>query len=134
MKTPNKKLANMITYKKVRNGIYSASELHRKVHLTRSVCLHISEVSAVMVGICQAGVGLIHIANVIGKVDNYIDDLLAIDSVIFTIACVTAFWAFRSPNIRKTLRIGQTAEIFFVIGLGVMVLVSLLTAYSSLKK
>jgi hypothetical protein len=111
----------------------STPELRRKAHLSKHVCLHISEVSAVMVGICLAGVGLIDLANLAGRVDRYIYDLLAIDSLAFTITCCTAFWAFRSANLRKTLQLEKVSEIFFVISLFLMLVVTLLTVYGSIK-
>jgi hypothetical protein len=118
MKLINKNRRTKADFKLPSNGSYSTPELRRKVHLSKHVCLHISEVSAVMVGICQAGVGLIHIASTLEKIDTYIDDLLAFDSLIFTIACITAFWAFRSTKILRTLRVSWISETFFMIGLG----------------
>ncbi len=133
MKPTNQRISNLVNLQSTSDTLYSTTKLRRKVRLSKHVSLHVSEVSAVMVGICQAGVGLIHIANVVGKIDTYIDDLLALDSLIFTTACFTAFWAFRSTSIRKTLRLGYISEGCFVIGLCVIALVSLLTAYSSIK-
>ena len=109
------------------------AELRHQSSESKHIFLHISEVSAVMVGICQAGVGLIHIATVIKKVDTYIDDLLALDSLVFTTSCITAFLAIRTSSIRKSLKIGYVSESFFLIGLCLMAVVSLLTAYSSIK-
>ncbi len=134
MKLMNKNMLTEIDLQLTSHTSSSTPELRRKVQISKHVCLHISEVSAVMVGICQAGVGLIHIANTVEKIDTYVDDVLAFDSLIFTIACITAFWAFRATNIRRTLRISWISEILFMIGLGLMVIVSLLTAYSSVKK
>lgn len=110
------------------------NELRRKVRLSKHICLHISEVSAVMIGICQGGVGLIHIGIVMSKVDTYVDDLLALDSIVFLISCLTAYWAFRSLNLRRTLQLERIADYSFVLGLCGMVVVALLTAYSSIKQ
>jgi hypothetical protein len=115
------------------NLLSSTPELRRKAHLSKHVCLHISEVSAVMVGICLAGVGLIDLAHLARRVDGYIYDLLAVDSLAFTITCCTAFGAFRSPNLRKTLRLEKVSEIFFSISLFLMLIITLLTVYSSIK-
>ncbi len=134
MEPIDRKSAQMTSIKNANNVLSITPELRRKVHLSRHVCLHISEVSAVMLGICQSGVGLIHFAVFIRKVDTYVDNLLALDSLVFLTSCLTAYWGFRSSNIRKTLRLVRFAEGFFVIGLLTMVMVALLTTYSSIKK
>jgi hypothetical protein len=105
-----------------------------KARISKHICLHISEVSAVMVGICQSGVGLIHVTTIVTKIDTYVDDCLALDSLVFLLSCLTAYWAFRSPSTRRTLQIERVADSFFVIGLCVMVIVALLTSYSSIKQ
>jgi hypothetical protein len=133
MNPKNKKNALIDHSKTAKHFLISTPELRHKAYLSKHVCLHISEVSAVMVGICQAGVALIDISNHVRRVDSYIYDLLAIDSLIFTITCCTAFWAFRSPNLRKTLRLEKMSEIFFVISLFLMLIVTLLTVYGSIK-
>lgn len=106
-------------------------KLRHRINLSKESCLHISEVSAVMVGSCLAGVGLIHVAVVIQKLDTYVDDLLALDSLIFLMACLTAYCSFRSFSTRRTLQLEMTADICFVTGMVMMVVICLLTAYSS---
>ncbi len=133
MNLKDKKNSLMDNSKTTSNLLSSTPELRRKAHLSKHVCLHISEVSVVMVDICLTGVGLIDIANLFRKVDSYIYNLLVIDSLVFTITCCTAFWAFCSPNLHKSLRLEKVSEIFSVISLFAMVKITLLTAYSLIK-
>lgn len=124
----------MIRLKNISNIPYHSTKHHRQGNPSRQIYLHISKISAVMVGICQAGVELIHIASVAEQMDTSIDDFLALDSLVFLFSCVTAFYALRSPNLHRALRVGRIAEFSFAIGLSIMVVISLFTAFSKINR
>jgi hypothetical protein len=124
----------MIRLKNMSNIPYHSTKPYRQGNPSRQIYLHISKISAVMVGICQAGVELIHIASVAEQVDTFIDDFLALDSLVFLFSCVTAFYALRSPNLSRALRVGRIAEISFAFGLLVMVGIAVFTAFSKISK
>lgn len=124
----------MIRLKNMSNIPYHSTKPHRHGNLSRQIYLNISKISAVMVGICQAGVELIHIASVAEQVDTSIDDFLALDSLVFLFSCVMAFYALRSTNLPRILRVGRVAEISFAIGLLIMVVIAIFTAFSKTNR
>ncbi len=124
----------MIRLNNMSNIPYHSTKPHRQGNPSRQIYLHISKVSAIMVGICLAGVELIHIASVAEQTDTNIDDFVALDSLIFLFSCLLSFWAFRSTNLHRSLRIGQAAEVSFAIALSVMVIVAIFTAFSKISK
>jgi hypothetical protein len=80
-----------------------------------------------MVGVCLTGVSILQVDEDIQNAGSYIDDLLAIDSFIFLVAALIAYWAIRiatnsSRNVRK---IGNIANITIKIGMILMVIVCL---------
>ncbi len=93
----------------------------------RDIYLHISEISVMMVGVCLTGVSILQVDEDIQNAGTYIDDLLAIDSFIFLVAALIAYWVIRvtTNSNRNVRKVGNIANIIFLIGMVVMVLVCL---------
>jgi hypothetical protein len=90
----------------------------------RDIYLHISEISVVMVGVCLTGVSILNIDD--GDNSNsYIDDLLAIDSLIFLTSYLLSYWIVRitTKSNKNVKKIGNVANIIFLIGMIFMVVV-----------
>jgi hypothetical protein len=91
----------------------------------RDIYLHISEISVMMVGVCLTGVSILGVDEDIQSAGTYIDDLLAIDSLIFLVAAPIAYWLIRviTNNNRNVRKVGNIANAIFLIGMVLMVIV-----------
>jgi hypothetical protein len=94
-----------------------------KPPLEEDLSVHILSVSAAMVGVCLTVIGLIRIVITMGKFDTIADNLLAVASLIFLVACVCSYWALRTRGARRMHRLERVADAAFLLGLLLMVLV-----------
>jgi hypothetical protein len=92
---------------------------NRERGLEENICIHIFSVSAGMVGVCLTVIGLLRVVITLQKADTFADDLLAFDAIIFLIACVTSYWALRTPG--RMYRLERIADFVFLFGLVIMV-------------
>jgi hypothetical protein len=90
--------------------------------------LTVLSVSSGMVGVCLTAIGLIGIVKSLNNVETFVDDLLAISSMVFMIAAILSFLGMRS-NVAKSWRyFARTLDLIFCLGLVlVVVATSLLT-------
>lgn len=88
--------------------------------LEEDICVHIFAVSAAMVGVCLTVIGLVQIVIAVGKVDTIADDLLAADSLLFLIACLSSYWVLRTRNSRKSRQVERFADTVFIIAMALM--------------
>jgi uncharacterized membrane protein len=108
------------------SSLGTLDELYHRM-FERDIYLHISEISVMMVGVCLTGVSIMQVDEDIQTSGTFIDDLLAIDSLIFLFAALLAYWLIRvttnsSRNVRK---IGNIANTIFLLGMIVIVVVCL---------
>jgi hypothetical protein len=96
------------------------SKTNTKPHLEEDLCVHIFTVSSAMVGVCLTVIGLIRVVITIGKMDTIADDLLASDAFLFLVSCLLAYWALRTPTVRRMHRVERLADITFLFAMTVM--------------
>jgi hypothetical protein len=89
--------------------------------LEQDVCVHVFTVSAAMVGVCLTVIGLVRIVIAFRKIDTLADDLLALDSFLFLISCLSAYWALRTRNARRMRRVERLADSVFILAMILMV-------------
>jgi len=91
----------------------------------RDIYLHVSEVSVAMIGVCLTGVSILNVDQDINSLDTYVDDLLAIDSFVFLIAYLLAYWVVRvmTKSSRNMHKVGNIANTIFLFGMIVMAVV-----------
>lgn len=89
---------------------------------------HIFSVSAGLVGVCLTVIGLLRVIVQSGHIDTIADNLLAIDALVFLVACLFAYLALRASGARGR-RFERIADITFLVGLTVMVVIAALIAY-----
>lgn len=99
-------------------------------HLEEDICIHIFTVSATLVGVCLTVIGIIRIVISIKNIDTLADDLLAVDAFIFLCSCVLSYWALRMRSIRRMHQTERIADVIFLVGLLVMVMVCGLIVYA----
>ncbi len=90
--------------------------------------LTLLSVSAAMVGVCLTAVGLVSVIEALSKVETWVDDLLAIGSLIFSIVTLLSFLGIRT-RIRRWKRFTLVLDILFCVGISAMVIASLLLTY-----
>ncbi len=91
--------------------------------LEEDISVHIFTVSAAMVGVCLTVIGIMRMVITVKKEDNLADDFLAIDAVLFLIACFLSYWALRTRTIRRMHRVEKIADTIFLFALLVMTVI-----------
>ena len=89
----------------------------------------ILSVSATMVGVCLTVIGLVRVSTELKKVQSVADNILAFNSIAFLATCLLAYSSIRTRNPRYKLLLEQIADVLFLVGLVLMVVVSGLVAY-----
>jgi hypothetical protein len=95
----------------------------------RELSGHIFSVSAGLVGVCVTVIGLFRILGGSGRLNTWADDLLAIDAFAFLVSCLLAYLALRSNSLARRRRLERVADVIFLLGLTVMVVIGSLVAY-----
>ena len=90
---------------------------------------HIFAVSAGLVGVCLTVIGLFRVVVRSQNVDSIADNLLAIDALLFVVACFLAYLALRSSGTQRARKVEKVADVVFLSGLAMMVAVGALIAY-----
>ncbi len=108
----------------------TADDARAPSRLADDLCIHIFTVSAGMVGVCLTVIGLIRIVISIRKIDTVADDILAVNAVLFLIACLVAYSALRSRDRRRMVKLEHVADAVFLLAMTVMVFACLFLTYS----
>jgi glucan phosphoethanolaminetransferase (alkaline phosphatase superfamily) len=98
--------------------------------LEADICIHIFTVSAAMVGVCLTVIGLLRVVVTLRKTDTVADDLVAVDAILFLLACLSSYWALRIRSERRMHRVERFADIVFILALLLMVAVCGLITYA----
>jgi hypothetical protein len=88
--------------------------------LEEDICVHIFAVSAAMVGVCLTVIGLVQIVVSFRRADTIADDLLAIDALLFLIACLSSYWVLRTRNTNKSRQVERLADAVFILAMTLM--------------
>jgi hypothetical protein len=99
-------------------------------HLEEDLCIHLFTVSSAMVGVCLTVIGLIRVVITLGKTDTLADNLLAVDALLFLIACLLSYSALRTRSVRRMHRIERLADKIFILAMILMTGICGFIAYS----
>lgn len=95
----------------------------------RELSSHIFGVSAGLVGVCLTVVGIFNFARRPGEPQGGIaDNLVAIDAIVFLLACLFAYLALRASDERGWRRLERYADVLFLVGISAMVVIAALIA------
>jgi hypothetical protein len=86
-------------------------------------------VASGMAGVCATAIGLIGILKKMNELETLVDDLFAIGSVLFLIVSALSFVGLRTQLGSKWPGLVPALDITFLIGLGTVVIASLLLTY-----
>jgi hypothetical protein len=106
------------------------SDLERKKWLEDDIAIHIFTVSAGMVGVCLTVIGLLRVVITLRKADTFADDLLALDAILFLVACISSYWALRTRSAQRMYRLERFADVVFLLALLLMVAVCVFITYA----
>ena len=98
--------------------------------LEQDICIHIFTVSAGMVGVCLTVIGLLRVVIALRKADTFADNLLALDALLFLIACLSSYWALRTPGPRRMHAVERFADVAFLLALVLMAVVCVFITYA----
>ena len=101
-----------------------------KRQLEEDICIHIFTVSSAMVGVCLTVIGLVRVVITLGKADTFADDLLAVDALLFLVACFLSYAALRSRGSRRMHKLERIADGVFIGAMVVMVAICAFITYS----
>ena len=87
---------------------------------------HILPVAATMVGVCMTVISLVQLVPK-NAVSSWVDEILAIDALVFLGSTILSYWTLRHEQQAEKLEI--IADRLFLVGLSVMGLVSVLVAF-----
>lgn len=96
----------------------------------RDVALHVFMVSSGLVGVCLTVLGISKAIVRLRSVRGFSQDLLAVDALLFLLACLTSYLALRTGGRRQAL-LARGADWFFLSGLALMAVVCVLIAYAT---
>ena len=88
---------------------------------------HILPTSATMLGVCITSIGLVRLMEVNGAIGTTIDNVIAADSVLFLVACISSYSSIRSARHRQALE--RAADITFMVALVVIAVACLMLAW-----
>jgi divalent metal cation (Fe/Co/Zn/Cd) transporter len=95
----------------------------------RELSEHIFSVSAALVGVCLTVIGIFRLVSRSAHVDSVADNLLAIDALIFLVACLLSYLGLRARSSSHRHGFERAADVAFLAGLTMMVVVGALVAY-----
>jgi hypothetical protein len=90
--------------------------------------LTLLSVSAAMVGVCLTAVSLVSVIEALNKIETWVDDLLAVGSLVFSLVTLLSFLGIRT-RIRRWRRYTLVLDVLFCLGISTMVIASLLLTY-----
>ncbi len=90
---------------------------------------HILPVSATMVGVCMTVISLVQLVPK-DAVSSWVDQILAIDALIFLVSTILSYWTLRHEV--QAIRLEIVADRLFLVGLSAMCFVSALIAFDLL--
>ena len=111
------------------NRISSLAEELSRASVRRDLAERIFSTSAQLVGVCLTVIGVFRVVFELNNVNTIADNLMAIDALVFLGSCVLSYLALRSMRAERSLALEQAADLVFLAGLGMMVVVCGLVAY-----
>ncbi|MBT2116358.1 hypothetical protein KK141_14225 [Dyella sp. LX-66] len=85
--------------------------------LDRDICVHIFTASAAMVGVCITVIGILHVAVSMHRVDTVGNDLLALNTILYLLACLLSYWALRTRSLARNHRLERISDALFLLAL-----------------
>src|ERR1700759_34280 len=91
--------------------------------------LTLLSVSAAMVGVCLTAVSLVNVIEVLQKWEGWVDDILAVGSLLFSVVTLLSFLGLRTRARTRWPHYVLMLDVIFCMGIVTMVLSSFLLTY-----
>jgi len=91
--------------------------------------VHIFTVSANLVGVCLAVIGIFRAIDKLTSFDSFADDLLTLDALAFLLSSLLAYLSLRARIRTRRRRLERLADVAFLAGLALMVAICGIVAY-----
>lgn len=91
--------------------------------MERDIAIHIFTASAALVGVCLTVISIVR-AITTDFIHHLVDDLLAVDAMVFLISCLLSYGALRSRGKSRAHWLETVADGVFITGLCVLVFAS----------
>ncbi|WP_259755334.1 hypothetical protein [Pseudomonas sp. GCEP-101] len=85
--------------------------------LDDDICVHIFTVSATMVGVCLTVIGIIRLIITLQRQDLIIDDLVALNMLLYVVSAFCAYWSLRAHRTRRSQAVVRIADCVFLVAL-----------------
>jgi hypothetical protein len=82
--------------------------------LDDDICVHIFSVSATMVGVCLTVIGIIRVILTLRHEDLIIDDLVAVNMLLYVVSAFCAYWSLRAHHTRRGQLMTRIADSVFL--------------------
>lgn len=83
----------------------------------RDISAHILTTSSVMLGLCLTVISVMHSQKTLDTLETVVDDIIAIDALIFLTACYLSYAALRARHLQRIHRIESIADAVFLLGM-----------------
>ncbi len=92
-----------------------------------SIAMQVFTVSSGLIGVCFTVIGII---NIIGTRETMLDEITAINALIFLFACIFSYTAMKTRNPEKRFLLEKRVDMVFISGLSLMVIICLFIAFN----
>lgn len=89
------------------------------------IAIHVFSVSSAMIGVCFTVIGIINFINI---KETIVDEITAVDALIFLIACVSSYRAMKIKDPEKRFLLEKRVDFIFIFGLTLMGLICIFMA------
>ena len=83
----------------------------------REIAIHIFTASAALVGVCLTVISIVRSISKERTINGLVDDLLAVDAMIFLGSCLLSYFALRSRKKSRVHHLETSADLVFLLGL-----------------
>ena len=88
----------------------------------RDIAIHIFTASSALVGVCLTVISIVGRITQGSRIHRMVDDLLAVDAMIFLGSCLLSYCALRAHGRGRVHRLETSADVVFILGLCGLVL------------
>ena len=92
----------------------------------KALSSHILPTSATMLGVCMTVIGIVKVVEA-GRGNSHIDELFAIDGILFMLSAAFSYLSIRSR--RQGARLESIADTLFMVGIGLMGIIGVVFAF-----
>lgn len=104
----------------------TASDTRRE----HDIASHIFSNSAVMLGLCLTIISIVHGESRAYQVKTVVDDIIAMNALIFLAACFLSYAVLRSRHLHRMKRVESIADVVFLLGMTGMAVASALLVWT----